>query len=50
MVRPSKIWRREVLRSLELKGNPLEIIEREVVVLRDEEIRLILLPDYRGYL
>ena len=49
MVRPSKIKQREVLRSLELKENPLEITMREVV-LRNEEIRLIFLHDYRWYL
>ena len=30
--KPFEIWQREVLRSLELKGNPLKITRREVVL------------------
>ena len=46
----SKIEQREILKSRELKGDPPEIVGEKVVVLRDKEIRLILLHDYRWYL
>ena len=46
----SKIWQREVLKSRGLKKDPPEMIGEKVVVLRDEEIRLIFLPNYRWYL